>query len=399
MSSIDTITRVRRPDGREVWERLPAGTKAPRGARYRVRYRTPDGASRTQTFDRKIDAEQFITSTEHRKLAGQYVDQSAGRTTFGDVARRWADAQPHRDSTAASVEMILRKHIEPTFGHRPIAGIRTSEVQAWVSGLALAPSTVAVVYGKLAAIFNAAVDDRLIASSPCTRKIRLPRPEGAEVTPMTPEQVRVMVEAVGERYGALVVLMAGTGLRPGEAVGLTYDRVDFLRRTIRVDRQLATMPKVAAVLAPVKTTSSVRTIPVPDSVLTALAAHRERHSPGPFGLIFTDSKGDPIRRSALGHIWRRAAVKVNARELKAKRAALIVDRTPHDLRHYAASVMIHQGASVKAVQRHLGHASATTTLDTYAHLWPDTEDVTRRALETGVGPVVSAVCYTDAVGE
>ena len=63
-----------------------------------------------------------------------------------------------------------------------------------------------------------------------------------------------------------------------------------------------------------------------------------------------------------------------------------------DLRHYAASVLIDQGASVKAVQRHLGHASATTTLDTYAHLWPEAEEVTRRALGAGLERVVSLPC-------
>ncbi|MBA2386227.1 MAG: tyrosine-type recombinase/integrase, partial [Acidimicrobiia bacterium] len=85
----------------------------------------------------------------------------------------------------------------------------------------------------------------------------------------------------------------------------------------------------------------------------------------------------PIRRNALGHVWRRAAVRAG-----------VDGFSPHDLRHYAASVLIDQGASVKAVQRHLGHASATTTLDTYAHLWPDAEDVTRRALEAGLAHVV-----------
>jgi len=50
-------------------------------------------------------------------------------------------------------------------------------------------------------------------------------------------------------------------------------------------------------------------------------------------------------------------------------------------------VLIDQGASVKLVQRHLGHASATTTLDVYGHLWPDAEDVTRRALEAGLAAV------------
>lgn len=55
--------------------------------------------------------------------------------------------------------------------------------------------------------------------------------------------------------------------------------------------------------------------------------------------------------------------------------------------------MIHQGASVKAVQKQLGHASATTTLDCYAHLWPDAEDTTRAALDAGLSHFVSPPCH------
>jgi integrase len=187
-----------------------------------------------------------------------------------------------------------------------------------------------------------------------------------------------MIDAVGERYAALVVLMAGSGVRPGEALGLTNDRVEWLRRSIRIDRQLVTVSGAPPSLAPTKTESSVRTIPVPQVVLDELARHAERFGLGPDGLIFVDAKGDPIRRNALGHLWRRAADKAG-----------VSGFTPHDLRHYAASVMIEQGASVKAVQRHLGHASATTTLDTYAHLWPDSEDVTRRALDAGLAAIAS----------
>jgi integrase len=62
-------------------------------------------------------------------------------------------------------------------------------------------------------------------------------------------------------------------------------------------------------------------------------------------------------------------------------------------------VLIDQGASVKAVQRHLGHSSATTTLDTYAHLWPDSEDVTRRALDAGLSAIVSPVCHVASAGD
>lgn len=359
--------------------------------RYRARWRTPDGASRSKTFDRKIDAERFLASTTVSVAEGNYVDPREGRATFGAYASAWAAAQPHRATTEASVESMLRVHILPAFGQRPIASIRTSEVQAWVGGLELAPSTVSVVYGKLAAIFRAAVEDRVIARSPCSGRIRLPRPEGAEVVPMSPTEVAAAVAAVPERYRALVVLLAGTGLRPGEALGLTADRVNWLRRTLRVDRQLVTVAGGTPYLAPPKTPSSVRTIPVPQVVLDELARHVERFGTGAVaggagadGLVFTDAKGDPIRRNALGHMWRRSVGG---------------DRTPHDLRHYAASVLIDQGCSVKAVQRHLGHAKATTTLDTYAHLWPDAEDITRRALESALAAVVSPACHSDGVRE
>ncbi len=356
-------------------------TKLDRG--YRARWRTPDGASRSRTFTRKVDAEAWLTRVEGSKLVGGYVDQAAGRRTFGEYASAWAAAQPHRATTAASVEQILRNHVLPVFGARPIATIRTSEVQAWASGLELAPSTVVVVYGKVAAIFRAAAEDRVIARSPCTRRIRLPRPDGAEVVPMTAAQVRAIAEHVAPRYRAFVVVLAGTGLRPGEGLGLSVDRVDFLRRTIRVDRQLLTVKGQPPVLSPTKTTSSVRTIPVPQVALDELARHLDEYPTTDIDrLIFTNSHGRRIRRADLSHLWR-AAVK----------AAGVPECTPHDLRHYAASVLIDQGANVKAVQRHLGHASAKTTLDTYAHLWPESEEVTRRALAAGLEAVVSPPCH------
>ena len=124
---------------------------------------------------------------------------------------------------------------------------------------------------------------------------------------------------------------------------------------------------------------------MPQAVVDALAAHLAEFPPGSSGLVFTDSKGDAVRRNAIGHVWRRAAARAGVEGF-----------SWHDLRHYAASTLIDKGASVKAVQRHLGHKSASTTLDVYAHLWPDSEDLTRRALEAGLENVVSPACHAAA---
>ena len=70
-------------------------------------------------------------------------------------------------ASAAHVETMLRRHAYPAFGDRPIGTIRPSEIQAWVKGSPLAPSTVHVLHGVVSAIFRAAVRDRIIPSSPC----------------------------------------------------------------------------------------------------------------------------------------------------------------------------------------------------------------------------------------
>ncbi|MDZ7733986.1 MAG: site-specific integrase [Acidimicrobiia bacterium] len=200
--------------------------------------------------------------------------------------------------------------------------------------------------------------------------IKLPERATVEVVPLTVDEVRALTESVPERMRAMVTVGVGLGLRQGECFGLTVDRVDFLRRTVRVDRQLQ-----EGGLVPPKTSASVRSIPAADVVLEALAEHLATFGEGPDGLIFATERGRPWRRSGFSDQWRRARADAGVRD----------DVTYHDLRHFYASALIHAGASVKAVQANLGHATAGETLDTYGHLWPDDEDVTRRAIGAVLG--------------
>jgi integrase len=139
-----------------------------------------------------------------------------------------------------------------------------SEIQAWVRGLEkhLAPSTIEVVYSFVAGVFRAAERDRLIIATPCV-DVRLPKREPKRVEPLATELVEALIAAMPQRYRALVVLAAGTGVRHGEALGLEVEAVDFLRRTLEVRQQLVTMPGKPPYLAPPKTPASYRTIPLP----------------------------------------------------------------------------------------------------------------------------------------
>lgn len=237
----------------------------------------------------------------------------------------------------------------------------------------------------MSTIFKAAVADRVIAVSPCIR-IALPKRISEGIVPLRVSEVEALAAAVPERYKALIVFGAGMGMRQGECFGLTVERVDFLRRQVTVDRQLIAVRGRVAEFGPPKSKAGFRTIPMPKTVGDALAAHLARHRPGPTGLIFTNSFGDPLRRGSFSVMWHRAATKAKVPEWA----------TFHDLRHFYASLLIAAGCSVKVVQRRLGHQSAMETLDTYGHLWPDSDDETRNAVDLVLSDMTTAGSTLDA---
>ena len=190
----------------------------------------------------------------------------------------------------------------------------------------------------------------------------------------TVETVRAIGEHLPARTRAVVYVAAGLGLRPGEVFGLKVSDVDFLRRSVRVERQLDD----SGVLVPLKTDSSYRTIPLPDVVALELSRHLAEH--GREGLVFTGVDGRPVKRNSFSKTWRGATAKAGAERLRL-----------HDLRHVYASALIQAGESVKTVQRRLGHSSAAMTLDVYSHLWPDSDERSRAAIDAYLGGLADSV--------
>ena len=306
-----------------------------RGLRYRARWRDPDGSEKSKTFDRKSDADRFASKVEHDVNVGGYIDPHAGRVTVREYGQQWRVSQlQHAASTARDVEGALRVHLYPALGDRPIGSVRPSDVQGWVAGLTktLGPATVTKTYSFLATMMKAAVRDGLIAKTPCV-DIHLPKIAKKRVVPLTIEQVAKLLEAVPDQYRPLIHFFAGTGVRAREGFGVTLDRIDFLRRQVTIDRQLATRNGEAAWKAP-KTVSSVRTVPLDDGVLEALSRHLAAN-PRTGGLIFTtpDGKALDVTRAYGG------GPKVGWFRKAARMAGLSDEITLHDLRHFYASLL------------------------------------------------------------
>lgn len=368
-------------------------SKLPSG-KWRARYRDEAGREHARHFDRKTDGQRWLDGVTASTVAGTYVAPQAGKVTFRDYAEQWRPLKLHGPAAARQVEMHLRVHAYPAFGHLPIAKITSAHLKTWLLSLPLADSTKGVVLGTVKGVFASAVEDRVIVTSPTKGVSVLTRASVHEMWIPTWKQVNAIRAELPERYRAVVDLVVGSGLRQGEFLGLEVDGIDFLRaRSVVVRRQRQENPSPVHLSAP-KTQHSHRSIPVASVTLEALSEHIRRHarvcqvydgtSPErqrgvpltelgrDAHLLFCSSDGELLRHTQWWAIWRSAA---SAAGWPTRRAGV------HSLRHFYASGLIRHGESAPTVCRRLGHASPHITLNTYAHLWPDSEATTRRAVE------------------
>ena len=341
----------------------PYQTKA--GKRYRVRYRDPD---RRQTqkrgFRTKRDAESFAATVEVAKLRGEYISPSDGKTTIAELGPGWLGRQAHlKPSAYAPLEVAWRIRVEPRWGATKLADIRPSGVQQWVADMTkgvgeakpLSATVVLRTHGVLASILDAAVRDRLIPSNPA-RGLKLPRKQRKRPTYLTHEQVDALAHEAGE-HSALVLLLAYTGLRWGEATGMRVRDLDLLRRRATIDENAVAVGR--QIIVGTTKGHKRRTVPLPDFLVPQLARQCEGRTRDDLVFPGDDDRHMPRPHNVSGWFDRAVA------------AADLPKVTPHDLRHTAASLAVSAGANVKALQKMLGHASAAMTLDVYADLFDD----------------------------
>jgi integrase len=342
--------------------RSPGVRLTPSG-KWQARYYDPSGRLRGKTFDRKTDARAFVAAVKTDMRRGTWIEPSRTTMPFEDWAGQWWDGKLNlRRSTQATDEGCLRNHILPVFGGTPVGRITRADVQAWVrqmSEAGVGPDTVRRSSRILKAILGEAVEARMIPESPC-RRISLPRPAHREQRYLTAEEVERLVAATDERYRALVSSAAYLGCRWGELAGLRRENLDLLRRQLRI---VGTLEEVGGqpmrYMEETKTRTSRRALSLPGFLVELLAEHLAEAPAGEF--VFVGPHGTWLRRSVFRRSWFKPALEA---------AGLDEDLRFHDLRHTAAGLLIAQGAHPKEIQSRLGHASITTTLNVYGHLWP-----------------------------
>ncbi len=290
-------------------------------------------------------------------------------------------ASNRKESTKVLYGTLARKHLEPPpFGAIRLDLLKPSDIDAMLLALRqrdkpLADSTVFNIYTVLRAALDGAVRDNLIARNPAAQVDRplVPKKEARHIS--AADLAKLLAAADGLRYRDVLVLIAGTGLRRGEAVALSWSNVNLDGGTIRVEATLSRVGKELLITEP-KTDRSHRTVPLSPAVVALLKTQKARQAAERLragnqwtdtGLVFTTELGTAVDpRNILRTV-----------ELAAKKAG--IDKTGvHTLRHSAATGWLESGVHIKAVSDLLGHSSISVTGDVYGHT---SDDTARKAID------------------
>lgn len=355
---------------------------------WQARVQVPDGDGGRKQVSRNFatvtDAVRWREEARTDVSRGSWRDPDAGAITVSQFAREWLDTQPVEATTLESMRNRFRVHVLPQLGNYQLRQLKPSILTRWLRGLEdhLAPRTVQVIHGNLSSMLSAAVEDDVIPSNPAKAKSVQPRKGGGQrLEVWSSDTVAAVIAALPGPYRGLAALGAGCGLRQGEAFGLRVADVHFLERTIDVVQQVRIEASRPTVAAP-KGRKTRHGIPLP--AMTAQAVSERIRVFQPSDLVHVSREGKPLNRNYFNtYVWKPALVAAGVEPNRSNGF--------HALRHHYASVLLHEGVSVPAVARYLGHADPGFTLRVYGHLMPASEDKARQALDRAFGAQTVAV--------
>jgi hypothetical protein len=210
-------TRNRRCGIDDRWRSAEGGKGARYGVgkRWRARYVDDNGAERSQSFARKVEAQAWLDKISSDLLTGTYVAPSAGQVTVAAVYASWSASQGHiSPKTAATRKSAWGSRVESHWGSVAVVDVKTSAIRAWVAKMVtdeVGAPTIENAFGLLRQVLGAAVEDRRIPRNPC-EGVRLPKRKHADRGYLSHAQVAALAAAV-DRQSEVVRFLAYTGLR------------------------------------------------------------------------------------------------------------------------------------------------------------------------------------------
>jgi integrase len=343
------------------------------GVRYDVQWRLPDRSKRKKTFSTEREARQFEAKFVTSGAAGERVDPRGGKIQLQAVYKSWLASRPDLSAKVRrGYEDNWRLRIEPQFAAWPVARIDHDSIQQWVNCMSaegLGPRTVRWTHSVLRMTLDRAVDEgQLTGKNPASRT-KFPPMRPATHIYLTPAEVTALAQICGAQ-GDIVLILAYSGLRFGELIGLNVEDVDLRAGRIRVRRSM-TQVGGRLVEGNPKSAPGYRSVPVPERLMPALKTRLDARPPGAPAIASPRGSRLSLENWKRAVSWRKSATAIERDKLRV-----------HDLRHTYASLSRRAGADLRLLQKAMGHASITVTAHTYADLFDDELDNIATALDS-----------------
>ena len=264
-----------------------------------------------------------------------------------------------REHTMRTKKYIVELKILPYFGNKRVNDITAADIRQWQNELikmGYSPTYLKTINNQLSAIFNYAVRYYDLKSNPCAKAGSMGKSKAEEMDFWTGEEFRRFIDSVMNKRLSYMAFMTlyWTGMRLGELLALNPKDVDLKKRTISITKSYQRLGK-KDVITPPKTPKSKRVITIPEF----LAADIKDYMDSLYDLQ-EDDRLFPITKYYLEHEMQRGIKESGVKRIRV-----------HDLRHSHASMLIELGFSPLEIANRLGHEKVETTLNTYAHLYPN----------------------------
>ena len=253
--------------------------------------------------------------------------------------------------TQKSANYHLRAFLLPKLGKLRLDQTGPGEVQGMVSGMNVGRHSILNAIGTLRSMFSTARKWGYLAAEFSSRDLVIPHQMARSVKFFTPEQARLIIESAPQPWKSLYAISAMCGLRPGEALALTWE--DIGENEISIRRS-----SCFGKLISTKTKGSASTVPLPEPLREILDEYRGVCKPNSEHLLFATRNGRPHTTNKVAELRLYPLLK----ELGIPQCGL------NGFRHTHASLLLSSGASPMTAQRQLRHADPLTTLRNYAHI-------------------------------
>lgn len=300
-----------------------------------------------------------------------------------------------RESTQETMRNIVEAKILPEIGHIKLGDFSPNRITAFLYDVAIykdkdgkpikptkyyKDSYTQLIFSKLHTLFDIAVKQGWIKDNPCTNAIKPKRNKTQKLPPFEIDQIKDLLKRSEnfDTYNAVIHFQLYTGMRIGETLALTWDDIDFEKRTININKTINYV-KGEFKIGPPKTDNSYRILGMNNTVYSLLQQIKEEQDKmkkalkdvwQDLNLVFTQDTGGYIQKA-----------NINNRLSSLKKGTNYEYITVHSLRHANATLLLMNGVDLKIVSAHLGHNDIQTTANVYIDVLKSQQQVVAQLIE------------------